>query len=88
MLFMVPLDSPSARPMAQMLRLPFEYYIVLACEDRDSGGLSSSIVPQEGSDLTFIHVEPETIHSYFPFIAGYITTATNTILDNVKYTQE
>ena len=26
MLFMVPLDLPSARPMAQALRLPFEYY--------------------------------------------------------------
>ena len=26
MLFMVPLGPPSARPMAQALRLPFEYY--------------------------------------------------------------
>ena len=25
-LFMVPLGPPSARPMAQALRLPFEYY--------------------------------------------------------------
>ena len=25
-LFMVPLGPPSARPMAQVLRLPFEYY--------------------------------------------------------------
>ena len=27
LLFMVPLGLPSARPMAQALRLPFEYYI-------------------------------------------------------------
>ena len=27
---MVPLGLPSARPMAQALRLPFEYYIVSA----------------------------------------------------------
>ena len=27
LLFMVPLSLPSARPMAQALRLPFEYYI-------------------------------------------------------------
>ena len=26
LLFMVPLGLPSARPMAQVLRLPFEYY--------------------------------------------------------------
>ena len=26
LLFMVPLSLPSARPMAQVLRLPFEYY--------------------------------------------------------------
>ena len=26
LLFMVPLGPPSARPMAQALRLPFEYY--------------------------------------------------------------
>ena len=26
MLFMVPLGPPGARPMAQVLRLPFEYY--------------------------------------------------------------
>ena len=29
MLFMVPLGPPSARPMAQALRLPFEYYIYI-----------------------------------------------------------
>ena len=29
LLFMVPLGLPSARPMAQALRLPFEYYILL-----------------------------------------------------------
>ena len=29
-LFMVPLGPPSARPMAQALQLPFEYYIYLA----------------------------------------------------------
>ena len=29
LLFMVPLGLPSARPMAQALRLPFEYYIYL-----------------------------------------------------------
>ena len=29
MLFMVPLGLPSARPMAQALRLPFEYYIFI-----------------------------------------------------------
>ena len=29
LLFMVPLGLPSARPMAQALRLPFEYYIVI-----------------------------------------------------------
>ena len=28
LLFMVPLGLPSARPMAQALRLPFEYYIL------------------------------------------------------------
>ena len=28
-LFMVPLGLPSARPMAQALRLPFEYYIYI-----------------------------------------------------------
>ena len=27
LLFMVPLGPPSARPVAQALRLPFEYYI-------------------------------------------------------------
>ena len=27
LLFMVPLGLPSARPMAEALRLPFEYYI-------------------------------------------------------------
>ena len=29
LLFMVPLDLPSARPMVQALRLPFEYYIII-----------------------------------------------------------
>ena len=29
---MVPLGLPSARPMAQALRLPFEYYILLTFE--------------------------------------------------------
>ena len=29
LLFMVPLGLPSVRPMAQALRLPFEYYILL-----------------------------------------------------------
>ena len=29
LLFMVPLGLPSARPMAQALRLPFEYYIYI-----------------------------------------------------------
>ena len=29
LLFMVPLGLPSARPMAQALRLPFEYYIIM-----------------------------------------------------------
>ena len=29
LLFMVPLGLPSARPMAQALRLPFEYYILI-----------------------------------------------------------
>ena len=29
LLFMVPLGLPSARPMAQVLRLPFEYYIII-----------------------------------------------------------
>ena len=29
LLFMVPLGLPSARPMAQALRLPFEYYIYM-----------------------------------------------------------
>ena len=29
LLFMVPLGLPSARPMAQVLRLPFEYYIYI-----------------------------------------------------------
>ena len=29
LLFMVPLGLPSARPMAQALRLPFEYYITM-----------------------------------------------------------
>ena len=28
LLFMVPLGLPSARPMAQALRLPLEYYII------------------------------------------------------------
>ena len=28
MLFMVPLGPPSARPVAQALRLPFEYYLL------------------------------------------------------------
>ena len=28
---MVPLGLPSARPMAQVLRLPFEYYIYITC---------------------------------------------------------
>ena len=28
-LFMVPLGPPSARPMAQVLRPPFEYYIII-----------------------------------------------------------
>ena len=28
LLFMVPLGLPSAKPMAQALRLPFEYYIL------------------------------------------------------------
>ena len=28
LLFVVPLGLPSARPMAQALRLPFEYYIL------------------------------------------------------------
>ena len=29
LLFMVPLGLPGARPMAQVLRLPFEYYIYI-----------------------------------------------------------
>ena len=29
LLFMVPLGPPSVRPMAQVLRLPFEYYYLL-----------------------------------------------------------
>ena len=31
LLFMVPLGLPSARPMDQALRLPFEYYIIVLC---------------------------------------------------------
>ena len=37
LLFMVPLGPPGVRPMAQALRLPFEYYITdtsnIACKD-------------------------------------------------------
>ena len=36
LLFMVPLGLPSARPMAQVLRLPFEYYIYISKEWRSN----------------------------------------------------
>ena len=32
LLFMVPLGLPSARPMAEALWLPFEYYILMSSE--------------------------------------------------------
>ena len=34
MLFMVPLGPPSARPVAQALQLPFEYYLILLINPR------------------------------------------------------
>ena len=48
LLFTVPLGPPSARPMAQALRLPFEYYIVYSFGPTQRG----------------LTIAPATIHSY------------------------
>ena len=32
----------------------------------EGGGLASSIVTQEGSDLALVHVQVEVIHCHFP----------------------
>ena len=40
LLFMVPLGLPSARPMAQALRLPFEYYIYYSLSGDECENLS------------------------------------------------
>ena len=37
---------------------------------RHGGSLSSSVVPQEGRDLSLVHVEGEVIHSYLTFTRG------------------
>ena len=49
-------------------------YVVLTSEDGDGGGLASSIVSQESSDLTLIHVETQLIHSHFPLTLLLLVT--------------
>ena len=39
---------------------------VRTSEYGDGGGLASSIVAQEGSDLTLIHVQTQLIHCHLP----------------------
>ena len=49
LLFMVPLGLPSARPMAQALQLPFEYYIYISkeqCCDEDLCGVGHFKIEQ------------------------------------------
>ena len=49
-----------------MTVLFFMYMYVYTSEYRDGGGLASSIVAQEGSDLTLIHVQTQFIHCHLP----------------------
>ena len=42
--------------------IPYSYYSYDTSEYGDGGGLSSSIMSQESSDLTLIHVQTQTIH--------------------------
>ena len=42
-LFMVPLGPPSARPMAQTLRLPFEYYYIYIAVVRTQNILNATL---------------------------------------------
>ena len=65
MLFMVPLGPPGARPMAQALRLPFEY-LLLAVIVFEMVGLAPHLSQQCAVPCTYIVVTYNIKLSLFP----------------------